>query len=123
MNSVNLIGRVTRDIELRYSGEMAIAKFTLAVDRYTKGEKSTDFIPVVAFGKTAETANNYLQKGTRCGVSGNIQTGSYEKDGRRIYTTDVLIERLDLIEPKKQEAPTEENTGFVPVETEVDIPF
>lgn len=92
MNSVNLIGRLTRDIDLR--GEnTSVAKFTIAVTRPLKKDES-DFINCVAFGKTAETLATYCRKGTMVGVSGRIQTGSYtNKKGNKVYTTDVVVDR------------------------------
>lgn len=96
MNSVNLIGRLTKDPESRRSKDMEVATFTLAVDRPGK-DSGTDFIRCVAFGKSAEFAEDYFTKGLRVGVSGRIQTGSYEnKDGDTVYTTDVIIDRLDF---------------------------
>lgn len=106
MNKVIEIGRLTRDPEVRYSqGEnaTAVAKFSLAVDRRFKrdGEQSADFINHVAFGKTAEFVEKYLKKGTKVGVVGRIQTGSYtNKDGQKVYTTDVVVEEIEFAESK-----------------------
>lgn len=101
-----LIGRATRDAEIRYSqaGEI-MARFTLAVDRrFSKdGQRETDFINCVAFKKTGEFCEKYLRKGTKYGVVGRIQTGSYEKEGRKIYTTDVIAEDIEFVESKKAE--------------------
>lgn len=108
MNQVNLIGRLTRDPEMRYSqGEnsIAIARFTLAVDRRFKrqgDEQTADFINCVAFGKTAEFAEGYLKQGTKIAVSGRIQTGSYtNKEGQRVYTTDVVVEEQEFAESRR----------------------
>ena len=91
MNSVNLIGRLTRDIDLN-GGNTSVAKFTIAVTRPFKKDES-DFINCVAFGKTAETMATYCRKGTMVGVSGRIQTGSYtNKEGNKVYTTDVVVD-------------------------------
>ncbi|MDO5331512.1 MAG: single-stranded DNA-binding protein [Bacillota bacterium] len=104
MNSVALIGRLTRDPEVRYStggSQMAIAKFTIAVDRErtTKdGEQSADFIGITCFGKTAELVEKYMGKGRLVGITGRIQTGSYEKDGRKVYTTDVIADRVQFLD-------------------------
>lgn len=102
MNNVILIGRLTRDPELRYTtSQMAVATFTLAIDRPTKAdrEKETDFPRVKAFGKTAENCEKYLAKGRLVAVQGSIQTGSYEdKDGKRVYTTDVIANRVEFLE-------------------------
>ena len=104
MNSVALIGRLTRDPEVRYStsgSQMAIAKFTIAVDRERTakdGEQSADFIGITCFGKTAELVEKYMGKGRLVGVTGRIQTGSYEKDGRKVYTTDVIADRGQFLD-------------------------
>jgi len=107
MNKVILMGRLTRDPEIRYSqGEnsMAIARYTLAVDRRFNrngDENSADFIGCVAFGKSAEFAERYLHKGTKLVVTGRIQTGSYtNKDGVKVYTTDVVVEDQEFAESK-----------------------
>lgn len=100
-------GRLTRDPEVRYSqGEnsMAIAKFTLAVDRRFKkqGEQDADFINCVAFGKTAEFVEKYFSKGMKIIVEGRIQTGSYtNKEGNKVYTTDIAVEQVEFAESKR----------------------
>ena len=111
MNKVILMGRLTRDPDVRYSqGEkaMAIARFTLAVDRRRstkEGEQSADFISCVAFDKSAEFAEKYLKQGTKVAVVGRIQTGSYtNKDGQKVYTTDVVIEECEFAESKNAAA-------------------
>lgn len=102
MNSVSLIGRLTRDPEVRYgaASQTAIAKFTLAVDRRgaRDGEQTADFISITCFGKTAELVEKYIGKGRLVGVTGRIQTGSYEKDGRKVYTTDVIADRVEFLD-------------------------
>ena len=108
MNSVVLMGRLTRDPEVRYSqGEqpMAIARYTLAVDRRrsrnNNDENSADFISCVAFGRAGEFAEKYFHKGIKICVSGRIQTGSYtNKDGQKVYTTDVVVEDHEFAESK-----------------------
>ena len=106
MNKVILMGRLTRDPEVRYSqGEraMAIARYTLAVDRRFRrdGENNADFIGCVAFGKSAEFAEKYLRQGTKIIVTGRIQTGSYtNRDGQKVYTTDVVVEDQEFAESK-----------------------
>ena len=106
MNKVILMGRLTRDPEIRYSQTsepVAIARYTLAVDRRFKreGEQTADFISCIAFGKAAEFAEKYLHKGTKIVVSGRIQTGSYtNKEGQKVYTTDVVIEEQEFTESK-----------------------
>jgi single-strand DNA-binding protein len=110
MNKVILVGRLTRDPDVRYTGEgnsMAVARYTLAVDRRFKreGEPTADFINCVAFGKSAEFVDKYLHKGTKMVVSGRIQTGSYtNKDNQKVYTTDVIIEEQEFAESKSASA-------------------
>lgn len=101
-NKVFLCGRATRDTEVK-GGETKVGRYTLAVDRkYTKGEeKQTDFINCVCFGKSAEFAEKYVKKGTKLIVIGRIQTGSYtNKDGQKVYTTDVIAEDQEFAESK-----------------------
>ena len=86
MNSWNGVGRLVRDVETRYSNEMAISKFTIAIDDGYGEKKKTNFIPIVVFGKTAENCEKYLAKGKKVGVTGRIQTGKYEnKEGNTVY--------------------------------------
>ncbi|MBO4235701.1 MAG: single-stranded DNA-binding protein [Firmicutes bacterium] len=103
MNSVILIGRLTRDPELRYTNgsQMAIAKFSLAVDRPVRQgeERKADFPRITVFGKQAENCEKYLTKGRMVCVQGRIQTGSYQdKDGKTVYTTDVVADRVEFLE-------------------------
>ena len=107
MNKVILVGRLCRDPEIRYSQQgdeqMAVARYTLAVDRRYKrdGDQGADFISCVAFGKNGEFAEKYLKQGTKICISGRIQTGSYtNKDGNKIYTTDVVVEDQEFVESK-----------------------
>ena len=106
MNKVILMGRLTRDPEVRYSqGEnrMAVARYTLAVDRRARrdGEQSADFISCVAFGKAGEWAEKWLRKGIKIAITGRIQTGSYtNREGQKVYTTDVVIEEQEFAESK-----------------------
>ncbi|MBS6195889.1 MAG: single-stranded DNA-binding protein [Clostridiales bacterium] len=106
MNKVILMGRLTRDPEVRYSaGEnsLAIARYTLAVDRRFKrdGEASADFISCVSFGRTAEFAEKYFRQGLKIVVSGRIQTGSYtNREGQKVYTTEVVVEDQEFAESK-----------------------
>lgn len=143
MNRSILMGRLTRDPDIRYTTgaePMAIGRFTLAVDRrFAKdGEQSADFISCVAFGKRAEFLEKYCHKGTKLVVEGRIQTGSYEKDGQKVYTTDVVVENLEFAESKASAqnngvntgssygAPVPENAdGFmnIPEELEAELPF
>lgn len=135
MNKAILMGRLIRDPEVRYSqgqnGEqMAIARYTLAVDRKTKkaGDQQTaDFINCVAFGKSAEFAEKYLKQGTKMVVEGHIQTGSYtNKDGQKVYTTDIIVDAQEFAESKKsaEEAPAAApDFVSIPDAIENDLPF
>lgn len=134
------IGRLTKDPDVRYTqGEksMAIARYTLAVDRKFKkeGEQSADFISCVAFGKAGELAEKYLHKGMKIAVIGRIQTGSYtNKDGQKVYTTDIVVEEHEFCEKKgegeSQNAPKADE-GFMDLPGDIseecpfgdDIPF
>ena len=106
MNKVILMGRLTRDPDVRYSqGEnaTAVARYTLAVDRRFRrdGDQSADFIGCVAFGRQGEFAEKYLRQGTKIVVTGRIQTGSYtNRDGQKVYTTDVVVEDHEFVESK-----------------------
>ena len=106
MNKIILIGRLTRDVEMRYAtnnSNTAIARYTLAVNRPYKqnGGQEADFLPCIAFGKTAEFAEKYLAKGMRVAIEGRIQTGSYtNRDGQKVYTTDVVVERQEFLEKR-----------------------
>ena len=120
MNKVILMGRLTRDPEVRYSAgdnAMAVARFSLAVDRRRRAngssdEQTADFINCVSFGRQAEFAEKYLRKGTKLVVTGRIQTGSYtNKDGVKVYTTDVVVEEQEFAESK---ASSDNNGGFAP---------
>lgn len=123
MNKVILCGRLTREPEVRYSqtanGSMAVARYTLAVDRKFKkeGEQNADFISCIAFGKLGEFAQKYLHQGVKIAVSGRIQTGSYtNKDGRKIYTTDVVVEEQEFCESKQNQ----QSSGIIQPNSNVD---
>lgn len=124
MNNVTLIGRLTKDAELRYTQSgTATCRFTLAVDRFVKNEKTADFIPVVTFGKTAENVSKYLAKGSQCAVQGSIKTGSYQnKDGATVYTTDVIADRIEFVGSKPQR-PAEPDAEAAFSGTDEDIPW
>ena len=99
MNSIALVGRLTKDPEVRRGNEdLCIARYTLAVDRRGEG---TDFLPCIAFGRGGEFAEKYLKKGMKIAVTGRLQSGSYEKDGRKIYTYDVVVDNHEFCESKK----------------------
>ena len=132
MNTVNLVGRLTKDPELKYSANgVATVRFTIAVnDQYNKGE--ADFIGCVAFRKTAENLVNYQKKGSLIGVIGRIKTGSYDKNGQKVYTTDVLAESIQFYDKKSdgqqqaqqnnyQQQPVQQNNALQ-VDSD-DLPF
>ena len=145
MNKVILCGRLTRDPEVRYSQgaePMAIARYTLAVDRRRsrnsdQNEQTADFISIVAFGRNGEFAEKYLKKGTKMLITGRIQTGSYtNKEGVKVYTTEVVVEEQEFAESKSsqsqsgtytpQPAPSNaDSEGFmnIPEGIENDLPF
>lgn len=111
MNQVSLIGRITHDVELqKTSTGTSVAKFTLAVNRRFNIDQ-TDFIRCVAWKNQAEFLNNYIKKGALLGVTGRIETGSYEdKDGKKVYTTEIVVENVQALEPQKQR--NQEPTSF-----------
>lgn len=130
MNAVHLIGRLTKDPELKNTQSgLAMCSITIAIDRGKDRDgqsKGADFPRVQVFGKTAENVGKYCSKGRLIGVEGRIQTGSYEKqDGTKVYTTDVVANRVEFLEwgEKKEQSTEQQNQdGFVPVD-ENDIPF
>lgn len=115
MNSVNLTGRLTRDPDVRYTDSgTSVARFTLAVDRRFKQEDgpTADFINCVVFGKSAEFVEKYFAKGIKMELSGRIQTGSYtNKDGNKVYTTDVFGEQVGFAESKSSHSPSSQSGG------------
>lgn len=125
LNKVVLMGRLTKDPEIRYTSEnnTPVARITLAVDRRKKGE--TDFINCTAWNKTAEFINNYFSKGRAMVIVGRIQTGSYEKDGHKVYTTDVVADEVYFADSKSESKSQEETQGegFFPVDSDEDLPF
>ena len=135
MNKVELVGRLTRDPEIRYStGENAnaVARFSVAVNRRFKnaaGEYEADFPSCVAFGKTAEFVNNYFKKGSKIGISGHIQTGSYtNQEGQKVYTTDVIVDDAEFVTSKSDNAEASDgakSSDFVsvPEGLEAELPF
>lgn len=138
MNKVVLVGRLTRDPEVRYSqgdNATAVARYTLAVDRRFRrdGEPTADFIPCVIFGRSAEFAEKYFHQGMRVSISGHIQTGSYtNKNGVKVYTTVVIVEEQEFAESKSESKnisnPVEESSadnGFMNLTDEYDeeLPF
>ena len=116
MNQVVLVGRTTKDIELKYSqNQTAIARFSIAIDRGK--DKGTDFINCIAFGRTAENMEKYVKKGDQVALHGHISTGSYtNKQGQKVYTTDIIADSVEFIEPRKKN-----NDEFTPMDE--DLPF
>ena len=136
MNSVQLVGRLVRDPEVRYSqGEnpIAVARFTVACNRKFKkeGEQDADFISCVSFGKVSEFVERYFQKGSSIGLNGRIQTGSYtNKDGQKVYTTDVFVESVEFVGSKSENQAgnneaTKKNDDFMSIPDNIDeeLPF
>lgn len=136
MNKVILMGRLTRDPEVRYSAgdnSTAVARYTLAVNRRFKrdNEPTADFIPCVAFGKAAEFAEKWFRQGMQVTISGRIQTGSYtNREGRKVYTTEVVLEEQEFAESKRDgnapaPQPADDGDGFmnIPDGIEDNIPF
>ena len=132
MNKVILIGRLTKDVEVRYAGETAVARYTLAVDRKFKkeGEPTADFVNCVSFGKAGEFAEKYFRKGMKVAITGRIQTGSYtNQEGQKVYTTDIVIEEQEFAESKGQgeekPRPSTDSDGFMTITDgiEEELPF
>lgn len=131
MNKFTGIGRLTRDPDVRYTtGEnsLCIARYTLACDRITKkeGQPTADFISCVAMGKQGEFVEKYLSKGMKIAIEGRIQTGSYDKDGTKVYTTDVMVERHEFVESRnsqqnESDQTADDGTGFMPIPDGVDM--
>lgn len=108
MNKIILLGRLARDPEVKQTPTINITRFTLAVDRRFKseGQPAADFINCVAFGATADFISKYFYKGMKAAVEGRLQTGSYEKDGVKHYTTDVIVEAIEFAESKRSSEDT-----------------
>lgn len=135
MNTVQLIGRLTKDPEVRYTtNQTAVARFTIAINKgKDKDGKDlgADYPSIVAFGKTAELVEKYVNKGRLVGVQGRIQTGSYEKDGKKYYTTDIIADRVEFLESKKEtpenkvqrETPEDDVMSIFSRLEDEDIPF
>lgn len=137
MNKFIGIGRLCADPTIKYSSDIAIASFSIAIDRKYKrdGEPTADFLKCIAFKKQAEFAEKYLRKGTKIAFTGHIQTGSYtNREGQKVYTTDIVIDELEFCESKnassnqettQTEPETTSDTGFVNIPDEIDaeLPF
>lgn len=125
MNDVSLIGRLTKDVDLRETPEgQSVARFIIAVDKQLSKEKkeeyerknisTADFIPIVVWGGSAKSCATYLQKGSLVGISGRIQTGSYEKDGEKRYTMDVVASGVQFLEKREKSSSPEGTDGEIP---------
>ena len=130
MNQVVLMGRLTKEPTINGEGDKKVARFTLAVDRRFKkeGQDNTDFISCVAFSKLGEFTEKYLKKGTKVVLSGRIQTGSYnDKNGNKVYTTDVIAESIEFAESKKSEETSNSSSDAdfmdIPQNVKDDMPF
>lgn len=125
MNKTLLMGRLTADPEIKKANDLTIARYTLAVDRRRKDQEQTaDFIRCVVFGKGAEFAEKYLQKGMRILLEGHIQTGSYkDKDGKTVYTTDVVVEAQEFCERKQQDQQPVPGFMQIPDSIDEELPF
>ena len=125
MNSVSLIGRIVRDPEVRYSQSgSAFATFAVAIDRGK--DQGADFPQILCLGKLADFAEKYLAKGKRIAVQGKLQTSSYEREGRKIYKTEVLADRIEFLDRKEDAEPKEEKHEPIPegfAQLDDDIPF
>lgn len=132
MNKVQIVGRLTRDPEVRTAGETSIARSSVAVNRRFKNKEGgydADFINISAFGKTAEFMEKYFHKGDMIGIVGRITTGSYEKDGARVYTTEVTVEEVEFVGGKgsgdSTAAQKQDSSSFVniPDGADEELPF
>lgn len=125
MNSVNLMGRLTRDPDIKQGQSVKVARYTLAVDRRKakNGEQAADFISIVSFDRSADFVEKYLHKGSKIAVHGRLQTGSYtNRQGVKIYTTDVVTDDIEFAESKKAAGDNQDDGGFVDAAMD-DVPF
>ena len=133
MNKVILTGRLTADPDARRNGDLSVARYTLAVDRRVRKDnndpnaQTADFISCVAFGRSAEFSETWLHKGTKIAITGHIQTGKYtNKDGKTVYTTDVVVEDQEFCEKREQGEMRPEqraDEGFVNIPDDQELPF
>ena len=128
INNCSLIGRLVREPDVRTTQSgTTVARFSIAIDSGFGDNKRTDFPSIVCFGKTAEICDKYLSKGSQVGVTGRLQTGSYEKDGTKFYTTDVIADRVEFLQRAKAQEDNQQSNkqseydGFMRVDE--DIPF
>lgn len=126
MNKVILIGRLTNDPDTRYASDTTVARFSLAVDRRYKsdGQPTADFPSIVAFNKTAEFVDKYFHKGMKIALEGRLQTGSYtNKDGVKVYTTDVIADQVEFAESKKAGETSTPSDGWENIPDIDELPF
>lgn len=130
MNSVVLMGRITKDLELKTSQSgTSFMSFTIAINRKLSKEKEVDFISCKCFGKTSENIAKFFSKGAMIAVEGRIQTGSYEKDGHKVYTTDVMVDGFHFCGEKREvkgdsyEPEQKQQSGFEAIETDDELPW
>lgn len=132
MNNVTLVGRLFKDVDTRTNNDSTVVKFGIAINREFKnseGKYDADFINCVAFGKTAEFISKYFSKGMRIGVVGRIQAGSYtNKEGQKVYTTDVVVEKAEFVENKGESKPSAPETKVddfvnIPADISEELPF
>ena len=127
MNKIMITGRICRDLELKtLDSGTALTRFSVAVDRRFKkeGQPTADFFNCIAWGKTAELICQYMAKGSKIGIAGRLQTGSYDKDGAKVYTTDIVVEEMDFLDSKKDKVESTQSKGdaFEPVDDD-ELPF
>lgn len=122
MNKVFIIGRLTKDPDVRRSGDTTIARYSLAVDRQSK-DGGADYPTCVCVGTRAEFAEKYLSKGTKIAIEGAIRTGSYEKDGKKVYTTDIVVDRHEFCEKKQGAKEKEPDADGFMDGSDVELPF
>ena len=122
LNKFICIGNMTRDPELRFpQSGIAVCKFSIAINDGWGDKKTVSFINCVAFGKTAEATANYTHKGSKVGIESRVQTSSYEnKEGKKVYTTDFIIDKIEFLDSKKDK---QEEDVFTPVEDFSEVPF
>lgn len=121
MNIVGMIGNLTADPDIRYTQDnMCVAKFTIAINRFKEG---TDFPRIIVFGKQAENCGKYISKGSKVGITGRIQTGSYEdKEGKKVYTTEVVADRVEFLS-WKEKGKKSEKQEYSAIDDGSDLPF
>ena len=123
MNSVALMGRLTKDVEVRQAGETQVANFCIAVDDGYGDRKHTSFFNLVAFGKTAENIAKYFQKGSRIAVDGKLRQERWEKDGKNYSDVKVIVNQFDFVDKKAEEKTDTDGFMSIPEEMQEELPF